>query len=246
MRRSAVPSPHAYSPRTQGRDHWEFGSGKDEPSCIHGQVRAINWLFIRVSFCGSVFVQFVSGHFSTAFHSTIGTGFITKTLPHSKPDESVTLLIWIRLPLPTKSPCSSPRHRSRDHRIPPDKSASRPFRPRFSVARTPSSSSSTSTSPRRLSAGGRSSVRVRLSAKMKRRNTASSWLGTRPISCPARMAVRSQSLRGSYLGLHRRTRPAVGLFIKYPGDTGGRRGLVAWAFTWPRSQWARRRGCRLR
>ena len=79
--------------------------------------------------------------------------FITKTLLHSKPDESVTLLIWVRLPLPTKSPFSSPRHRSRDHRIPPDKSASRPFRPRFSVARTPSSSSSTSTSPRRLSAG---------------------------------------------------------------------------------------------
>ena len=178
MRRSAAPSPHAYSPRTQGCDHWEFGSGKGEPSwpgacnqlAVHPSLPGL-----RLSLCESVFVQFVSGHFSTAFRSTIGTDFITKTLPHSKPDESVTLLIWVRLPLPTKSPFSSPRHRSRDHRIPPAKSASRPFRPRFSVARTPSSSSSTSTSPRRLSAGGRSSVRVRrLSAKMKRRNTVSS------------------------------------------------------------------------
>jgi Ras-related protein Rab-7A len=37
-------------------------------------------------------IQYVSGHFSTGFRSTIGTDFITKTLPHhSKPDESVTL-----------------------------------------------------------------------------------------------------------------------------------------------------------
>ena len=148
------------------------GVGK---TSLRGQVRTINWLFIRVSFCESVFEQFVSGHFSTVFRSTIGTDFITKTLPHhSKPDQSVTLQIWVRLPLPTKSPFSSPRHRSRDHRIPPDKNASRPFRPRFSVARTPSSSSSTLTSPRRCvrsSAGGRSSVRAHLSATMKRRNT---------------------------------------------------------------------------
>ncbi|KAF8502922.1 ras-domain-containing protein [Russula emetica] len=40
--------------------------------------------------------QYVSGQFLTAYRSTIGTDFITKTLPHhSKPDESVTLQIWV-------------------------------------------------------------------------------------------------------------------------------------------------------
>ncbi len=45
----------------------------------------------------SAAIKFVSGQFSTVYRSTIGTDFITKTLPHySKPDESVTLQIWVR------------------------------------------------------------------------------------------------------------------------------------------------------
>jgi Ras-related protein Rab-7A len=60
-------------------------------------------------------IEYVSGHFSTGFRSTIGTGFITKTLPHhSKPDESVTLQIWVRPRPSTTSPFSSTPHRSRD------------------------------------------------------------------------------------------------------------------------------------
>ncbi|KDQ17469.1 hypothetical protein BOTBODRAFT_53076 [Botryobasidium botryosum FD-172 SS1] len=39
--------------------------------------------------------QYISGRFSTGYRATIGTDFITKTLPHhSDPNESVTLQIW--------------------------------------------------------------------------------------------------------------------------------------------------------
>ncbi|KAH9963601.1 small GTPase superfamily, partial [Russula dissimulans] len=39
--------------------------------------------------------QYVSGRFTAGYRSTIGTDFITKTLPHhSNPEETVTLQIW--------------------------------------------------------------------------------------------------------------------------------------------------------
>ncbi|KAL5534815.1 hypothetical protein ACEPAG_1279 [Sanghuangporus baumii] len=39
--------------------------------------------------------QYINGKFSTGYRATIGTDFITKTLPHyQNPDESVTLQIW--------------------------------------------------------------------------------------------------------------------------------------------------------
>jgi hypothetical protein len=121
-------------------------------------------------------LQYVSGHFSTGYRSTIGTDFITKTLPHhSNPEESVTLQIWVRTWL-----CSlyleSPR-RSHDHRIPPGKSASRRSLLPSSVARMLPFSSLTSISRRRYApsiAGGPSFVRAHRSAKRKWRNTVSS------------------------------------------------------------------------
>jgi Ras-related protein Rab-7A len=68
------------------------GVGK---TSLRGQVRTINCFFVRGSIITAI--KYVSGHFSTAYRSTIGTDFITKTLPHhSKPDESVTLQIWVR------------------------------------------------------------------------------------------------------------------------------------------------------
>ncbi|KAF8502813.1 hypothetical protein F5888DRAFT_1667366 [Russula emetica] len=66
------------------------GVGK---TSLRGQVRTINYLFVRGSIITAI--KYISGQFSTAYRSTIGTDFITKTLPHhSKPDESVTLQIW--------------------------------------------------------------------------------------------------------------------------------------------------------
>jgi Ras-related protein Rab-7A len=80
------------------------GVGK---TSFRGQVRTINCLFVRGSLTA---IKYVSGQFSTAYRSTIGTDFITKTLPHhSKPDESVTLQIWVRhhhYPLRLLSPLS--------------------------------------------------------------------------------------------------------------------------------------------
>ena len=70
------------------------GVGK---TSLRGQVRTINCPFVRGSAQLSLAIKYVSGQFSTAYRSTIGTDFITKTLPHhSKPDESVTLQIWVR------------------------------------------------------------------------------------------------------------------------------------------------------
>ena len=141
---------------------------------LRGQVRTINWLFIRVSLWCE---QYVSGHFLTGFHSTIGTDFITKTLPHhSKPDESVTLQIWGHTRPSTRSPFASTPHPPRGRRIPPGKNASRPFLPHTSAARMLSSSSSTSISPRRcalLTTGGQSFARAHPSATTKRRITVS-------------------------------------------------------------------------
>jgi Ras-related protein Rab-7A len=68
------------------------GVGK---TSLRGQVRTINHLFVRGSIITAI--KYISSQFSTAYRSTIGTDFITKTLPHhSKPDESVTLQIWVR------------------------------------------------------------------------------------------------------------------------------------------------------
>ena len=63
----------------------------------------------------SVDANHFSGHFSTGFRSTIGTDFITKTLPHHpKPDESVTPQIWVRPRPSTRLPFSStPHHATR-------------------------------------------------------------------------------------------------------------------------------------
>ena len=59
-------------------------------------------------------IQYVSGHFSTVYRSTIGTDFITGTLPHhSKPDEPVTHQTWDR-PRPPPDLLFSTPHRSRD------------------------------------------------------------------------------------------------------------------------------------
>lgn len=47
--------------------------------------------------------QYVSGRFSTGYRATIGADFIAKTLPHpTKPDEVVTLQIWVNILLSTQ------------------------------------------------------------------------------------------------------------------------------------------------
>ena len=70
------------------------GVGK---TSLRGQVRTINCLLSELALRNITAKKYVSGQFSTAYRSTIGTDFITKTLPHhSKPDESVTLQIWVR------------------------------------------------------------------------------------------------------------------------------------------------------
>jgi len=115
--------------------------------------------------------KYVSGRFSTAYHSTIGIDLITKTLPHhSKPDESVTLQIWVSHHHYHYVYFLFYCHRSHNRRILPDKNAFHPFLLHFSVERIPSSSSLTSISPRRcaLSAvGGRSFAHADLLAKRK-------------------------------------------------------------------------------
>ena len=76
----------------QGRDNRKLGSREDEPPWpgAHRQLLVSPPRLIAT-------IKFVSGQFSTAYRSTIGTDFITKTLPHhSKPDEFVTLQIWVR------------------------------------------------------------------------------------------------------------------------------------------------------
>jgi hypothetical protein len=184
---------HAHN---QGRDHWKLGSGKDEPPWpgAHNQLAVYPSLALM-----RITIQYVSSHFPTAFRSTIGTDFITKTLPHhSKPDESVTLQIWVR-PRPAPPPrllSSLPPIAHATVRILPGKNASRPFLPRFSVARMLSSSSSASISLRRcalLTAGGRSFVCAHLSMTTKQRINISWWSGTRPTSCSAQRAVQSQT-----------------------------------------------------
>ena len=88
----------------QGRDHRKLGSREDEPPWpgAHRQLLVSPPRLITA-------IKFVSGQFSTAYRSTIGTDFITKTLPHhSKPDEFVTLQIWVRrYHFPTTSTFSS-------------------------------------------------------------------------------------------------------------------------------------------
>lgn len=57
--------------------------------------------------------QYVSGRFSTGYRATIGADFIAKTLPHpTKPDEVVTLQIWVNILSPTRFVCQT------DSRIP--------------------------------------------------------------------------------------------------------------------------------
>ena len=78
----------------QGRDHRKFGSWEDEPPWpgAYHPLLVCPRLTLRIITA----IKYVSGQFSTAYRSTIGTDFITKTLPHhSKPDESVTLQIWV-------------------------------------------------------------------------------------------------------------------------------------------------------
>src|SRR5258708_26179465 len=80
----------------QGRDHRKLWSREDEPPWpgAHNQLLVCPRLALRIIIAA---IKYVSGHFSTAYRSTIGTDFITKTHPHhSKPDESVTLQIWVR------------------------------------------------------------------------------------------------------------------------------------------------------
>lgn len=44
-------------------------------------------------------LQYITGQFSTGYKATIGTDFISKSVPHYKnSDESVTLQIWVRGP----------------------------------------------------------------------------------------------------------------------------------------------------
>lgn len=77
----------------QGCDYRKLGSRKDKlpwPGAHH-QLLVCPRLALQI-----ITPKYVSGQFSTAYRSTIGTDFITKTLPHhSKPDESVTLQIWV-------------------------------------------------------------------------------------------------------------------------------------------------------
>ena len=42
-------------------------------------------------------VKYISGQYSTGYKATIGTDFISKSVPHyQNPEESVTLQIWVR------------------------------------------------------------------------------------------------------------------------------------------------------
>src|SRR6266567_6896685 len=110
------------------------GVGK---TSLRGQVRIINCLFVRGSLTA---MKYVSGQFSTAYRSTIGTDFITKTLPHhSKPDESVTLQIWVSHHHYHYVYLLFYCHRSHNRRILPDKNAFHPFLLHFSVEQMPSS-----------------------------------------------------------------------------------------------------------
>ena len=81
----------------KSRDYRKLGSRKDEPPWpgAHHQLLVCPRL-TSIHFANHHTHKYVSGQFSTAYRSTIGTDFITKTLPHhSKPDESVTLQIWV-------------------------------------------------------------------------------------------------------------------------------------------------------
>jgi hypothetical protein len=120
---------HAHS---QGCDHWNLGSGQDEPPWpgAHNQLAVYPSLALM-----PITIQYVSGHFSTGFRSTIGTDFITKTLPHhSKPDELVTLQIWNRPRPPPGLLSPLPPIAHATVRTLPGKNDSRPFLPRFSAA----------------------------------------------------------------------------------------------------------------
>ncbi|TDL21216.1 ras-domain-containing protein [Rickenella mellea] len=60
-------------------------------------MRTIKLVIIGDSGVGktSIREQYITGRFSTGYRATIGTDFITKTLPHhTNPDDSVTLQIW--------------------------------------------------------------------------------------------------------------------------------------------------------
>ncbi|KAH9959496.1 P-loop containing nucleoside triphosphate hydrolase protein [Lactifluus volemus] len=64
---------------------------------IYNDMRTVKIVVIGDSGVGKTSLrgQYVSGHFSTGYRATIGTDFISKTLPHhSNPDESVTLQVW--------------------------------------------------------------------------------------------------------------------------------------------------------
>ena len=48
-----------------------------------------------VIFVGTV--KYISGQYSMGYKATIGTDFISKSVPHyQNPEESVTLQIWVR------------------------------------------------------------------------------------------------------------------------------------------------------
>jgi hypothetical protein len=105
---------------------------------LRGQARTIHQLLVcpRLTLRIITAIKYVSGQFSTAYCSTIGTNFITKTLPrHSKPDESATTDLGPSLSLRLYP------HRSHDHRIPPDKNAFHPSLLHCFVERMSSSSS---------------------------------------------------------------------------------------------------------
>ncbi|KIJ32065.1 hypothetical protein M422DRAFT_84301, partial [Sphaerobolus stellatus SS14] len=62
-------------------------------------MRTIKLVIIGESAVGKTSLRsnYISGKFSTGYRATIGTDFITKTLPHhNNPEEFVTLQIWAR------------------------------------------------------------------------------------------------------------------------------------------------------
>ena len=87
--------PHTHG---QGHDHWKLGSGTDEPLWPGAHIQLVVYprLALRIT------IQYVSGHFSTAFCSTIGTVFVTDTFSHhSKPHtHQASVLIYPHLTRP--------------------------------------------------------------------------------------------------------------------------------------------------
>ena len=148
----------------QGRDHWKLGSRQDEPPWpgVH------NHLAVYPNLALNPLMRITSPATSRQDSvQPLEPIFITKTLPHhSKPDESVTLQIWVRHRPPTGLLSPLPPIAHANVRILPDKNTSRPFLRHISAARILLSSSSTSINPRRcalLAAGDRSFVRAHLS-----------------------------------------------------------------------------------